>query len=126
MDRRGGRDEMAAAAHADVLLDDAKLRDARWHRATAGDVLLREATNMRPTGTNRDGRTMVLARELWWWWCGGWGAVLASGGGPVRGEWWSGTRARTPYGLTCRCPRGAESIALGRYYFSILLGCDFF
>ena len=58
MDRRGGSDEMAAA-HADVLADDAKLRDARWHRATAGDVLLREATNMRPTGTNRDGSTMV-------------------------------------------------------------------
>ena len=68
---------MAAAAHADVLLDDAKLRDARWHRATAGDVLLREATNMRPTGTNRDGRTMVLARELWWR-CGGWAQWAAA------------------------------------------------
>lgn len=58
LDRRGGSDEMAAA-HADVLLDEAKLRGARWHRATAGDVLLREATNMRPTGTKRDGSTMV-------------------------------------------------------------------
>ena len=101
---------MAAAAHADVLLDDAKLRDARWHRATAGDVLLREATNTRPTGRKRDGRTMVLARELWWWWwCGGWGAVLVAAaqsevsGGVV----WSDVPVN---------PRGAESIALGRYY----------
>ena len=58
MERRGGRDE-TAAAHAGVLADDAKFRDARWQSAAAGDVLLREATNMRPRGTNRDGGTMI-------------------------------------------------------------------
>ena len=78
LDRRGGSDEMAEAAHADALLDGAKLRDARWHRATVGDVLLREATNMRPTGRKRDGRTMVLARGLWWR-CGGWAQWWRSG-----------------------------------------------
>mmetsp|Transcript_15883 Transcript_15883/g.26450 ORF Transcript_15883/g.26450 Transcript_15883/m.26450 type:complete len:108 (-) Transcript_15883:36-359(-) len=66
-ERRGGRDEMAAvaaAAHADVL-DDAKSRDeTRWQRAMAGEeVPLRDATNIRPRGTKRDGTTMAEAIE---------------------------------------------------------------
>ena len=59
-ERRGGRDEMAAAEHA-VELDDARLREARWQRAMTGEdePLLRDAANIRPRGTKRDGNTMT-------------------------------------------------------------------
>ena len=64
-ERRGGRDEMAAAEQA-VTLDVAKLREARWQRAMAGEdvPLLRDAANIRPRGTKRDGTTMADCRQV--------------------------------------------------------------
>ena len=65
-ERRGGRDEMAAAEQA-VALDDARLREARWQRAMAGEdvpLLLRDAANIRPRGTKRDGTTMADCRQV--------------------------------------------------------------
>ena len=64
-ERRGDRDEMAAAEQA-VALDDARLREARWQRAMTGEdePLLRDAANIRPRGTKRDGTTMVDCRQV--------------------------------------------------------------
>ena len=56
----------AAAAEQAVTLDDAKLREARWQRAMAGEdvPLLRDAANIRPRGTKRDGTTMADCRQV--------------------------------------------------------------